>query len=418
MSDTNQGNVIVVGGGVIGIACAHYLAQAGRKVTVIDKGQIGGECSYANCGYICPSHVPPLTEPGAFKVALKSLVNPKSPFRVKPSFSPKLIKWMLQFASRCTTKQMLAAGSALQAILDLSMAEYRKLITAYHFNCEWEEQGLLYVFSQPHAYDDFVKLNQFLIDHFGVAATSIAGADLPDFDSGLREGLHGGFHYPGDTSVRPDLLNKAWTRHLKQQGVEFRERCELLDVVADAGRVQTLTTSQGALAADHYVFALGAISARWSRQLGIEIPIQPGKGYSITLERPENCPRHPILFPEKKVGVSPFAQGMRLGSMMEFVGYDSTIPAMRLQQLRDAARPYLRADVDGPAQEKWFGWRPMTWDSLPIIGQIPKLSNSFLATGHNMIGLTLAPATGRLVAELVTGQPTAINLAPYACTRF
>jgi D-amino-acid dehydrogenase len=163
---------------------------------------------------------------------------------------------------------------------------------------------------------------------------------------------------------------------------------------------------------------MGAWSSHWSKQLGCSIPIQPGKGYSVTLDRPENAPNHPMLFPEEKVGVSPFETGLRLGSMMEFVGYDATIPPYRIQQLRDAARPFLKASVDGDAQETWYGWRPMTWDSLPMIGPVPGLSNGHLATGHNMLGMSLATSTGKLIAEMLSGDPTHIDVTPFLPSRF
>ena len=409
---------MVVGGGIVGIACAHYLVEAGLRVVVIDQGKIGGACSQGNCGYICPSHIPPLTEPGAFKVALKSLLNRRSPFRVKPTVNPSLIYWMMQFALRCNSRQVLCAGSHLQTILDSSMAEYRSLLAREHFSCEWEDKGLLYVFRSEHAANDFAEIDRLLTDHFGVAAVRIQGKDLPAFDPGLREGLYGGFHYPHDASVRPDRLNQSWMESLKDKGVRFLEGCVFEEPIGEGGALKKLKTSQGILEGDAFVFAMGALSGTWSSKLGTRIPVQPGKGYSITLPRPPRCPRHPILFPEEKVGVSPFARGMRLGSMMEFVGYDSTIPEYRTEQLRSAARRYLVASVDAPAEETWFGWRPMTWDSLPIIGPLPQWRNAYLATGHNMIGLTLAPATGRLIAELVTGQVPHIDVSPYALSRF
>ncbi|MDF1746010.1 MAG: FAD-dependent oxidoreductase [Gimesia sp.] len=136
---------IVVGAGVIGIACAHYLSKSGMQVTVIDRNTIAGACSHGNCGYICPSHVLPLTEPGAIRVALKSLFNPNAPFRIKPRLSPALWNWIWQFAKRCTHRQMLEAGKHLQSILDSSMAEYRSLISEEQLDCEWTEKGLLYV---------------------------------------------------------------------------------------------------------------------------------------------------------------------------------------------------------------------------------------------------------------------------------
>lgn len=418
MDQSQSKSVVIVGGGIIGLACAHYLSDAGFAVTILERGKIAAECSHGNCGYICPSHIPPLTEPGAFKVAIKSLFNPKSPFRVKPSLNPALLQWMFQFAVRCRTSQVISAGQALQAILDSSIDEYRKLMATYSLRCDWEEKGLLYVFKNEGPYKEFAEMDHFLKEHFGLAATTISGKELADFDPGLRPNLHGGFHYPGDASVRPDLLNQQWTELLRQRGVVFHEETELISIRSTSGKIASITTNQSEFNADHFVFAMGALSSIWSKQLGIKIPIQPGKGYSVTLPRPTNCPTYPILFPEEKVGVSPFSEGMRLGSMMEFVGYDTSIPQTRIQQLRDAARKYLIASVDAPAQEEWFGWRPMTWDSLPIIGRIPGLANGVLATGHNMIGLTLAPATGRLVSEILCGTPTHIDIAPYNPMRF
>jgi len=411
-------SVTIVGGGVVGIACAHYLSEAGLAVKLIDHGTIAGACSAANCGYICPSHALPLTEPGAFAVALRSMFNPRSPFRLKPQWNPALFKWLFQFAKRCNHRQMLAAGKPLQAILDASMSEYHRLIAELALDCEWKEDGLLYVLQTQRGMDAFAKTDQLVTSHFGINATRIEGAQLPEFDSGLKAGLAGAFLYPGDTSVRPEKLNSQWVANLRSRGVEFVEQCGLKSVRKEAGRIVALETSHGELTSDHFVFAFGAWGARWESQLQCSIPIQPGKGYSVTLARPEHAPQHPILFPEHKVGVSPFDQGMRLGSMMEFAGYDTTIPDRRIQQLRDSARPYLVASVDGPAESTWYGWRPMTWDGLPIIGPLPELPNGYLAAGHNMLGLSLAPATGRMIAEMITKERVHIDPAPYSPTRF
>ncbi len=417
-SATRAESAIVVGAGIVGIACAHYLSKAGLQVSVIDKGTIAGACSHGNCGYICPSHVPPLTEPGAIKMALRSLFNPRAPFRVKPSLNPALWKWMWEFARRCTHQQVLTAGKHLQSILDASIDEYRDLIPKLSLNCKWKEDGLLYVLRTERGMESYAETDRMLTEHFGVTARRIDGKDLPTFDPGLKPGLAGAFHYPGDASVRPDLLNREWSERLQADGVQFVEQCELQAIHKSAGRVTGLQTSQGDMKADCLIFAMGAWSTRWSNELECRIPIQPGKGYSITMSRPEACPRYPMLFPEHKVGVSPFDDGFRLGSMMEFAGYDTSIPDHRIQQLRESARPYLVAPVDGPAKDTWYGWRPMTWDSLPIIGLIPRFSNAYLATGHNMLGLSLAPSTGRLIAELITGEPTHIDATPYSPRRF
>jgi len=166
------------------------------------------------------------------------------------------------------------------------------------------------------------------------------------------------------------------------------------------------------------VFAVGAWSAKLAPMLGCRIPVEPGKGYSVTMARPSVCPAHPMLLPEEKVGVSPFKKGYRLGSMMEFSGYDSSIPAHRIDHLRHAAEHYLVEPHADPVLETWYGWRPMTWDSLPIIGQVPHLENSYLATGHNMLGMAVASATGLLLKELMQGESPHIDPAPYSPGRF
>lgn len=417
-SSSHSESAIVVGAGIIGIACAHYLSKAGLQVTVIDRSSLAGACSHGNCGYICPSHVLPLTEPGAFKIALKSLFNPHAPFRVKPRFSPPLWNWMWQFARRCNHRQMLASGNHLKAILDSSMTEYRSLVTEEQLECEWQQKGLLYVLQSEKGMHEFAKTDQILSDHFGVTAHQIKGIDLPAFDPALKHDLAGAFYYPDDASVRPDLLNSEWITRLKQSGVQFVEHCELQGLQKSAGRITHLRTSCGEMDANHFLFATGAWSPQISDELECHIPIQPGKGYSVTMQRPTPCPQYPMLFPEHKVGVSPFENGYRLGSMMEFAGYDTSIPPHRIAQLRKSAEPYLRAPFTENEQERWFGWRPMTWDSLPIIGRTPRLTNAYLATGHNMLGMSLAAATGKLIAELIQGKPTHIDANPFSPTRF
>ncbi len=415
---SRQETVLVIGGGVIGIACAHYLSRAGYRVTLIDKGELAAACSQGNCGYVCPSHVLPLTEPEALKTAFQSLFQPNAPFRVQPRLSPALWHWFYQFARRCRHETMLEAGRALKAILDSSMAEYRELIATTDVTCEWQDEGLLYVFRKEAGLEGFGRNDALLQKHFGVSAQLLTGAELVDFEPALRSDLAGAYFYSGDAHLRPDALNQSWVQHLRDQGVTFHTGCALQSVRRRQGRIDTVQTSQGELRADHYVFAMGAWSGRLGGALGCRLPVEPGKGYSVTMDRPRVCPTHPMLLPETKVGVTPFDSGYRLGSMMEFVGFDERIPPQRIQQLRDSAEPYLLEPHTASEHNTWYGWRPMTWDSLPIIGAVPKLANGFLATGHNMLGLSLAPATGRLLTELVQGQKPHLDPEPFRPDRF
>jgi D-amino-acid dehydrogenase len=419
MTDTTHRNdVVIVGGGIIGIACAHYLTEAGMKVTVIDRGSMAGACSQGNCGYICASHILPLTEPEALWTGLKSLFNPKAAFRIRPTLRPELWMWMLQFMRRCNHRQMLVAGAALKALLESSLQEYHQLIDREKLACEWQQKGLLFVFKGESGMQQFAEMDRFVTEHFGVSANRIDGTALPEFDAALRPGLTGAFHYPNDASLRPDLLNSRWIENLRAKGVTFVENCSLNTVEKTGGALQALHTSNGRLEADRFIFATGAWSAKLAPLLGCRIPVEPGKGYSITMARPALCPSHPMLFPEKRVGVSPFEKGYRLGSMMEFSGFDASIPDRRIQQLRSSAEDFLVEPHADPVLNTWYGWRPMTWDSLPIIGQVPNLKNSYLATGHNMLGLATAAGSGRLLAELIQGKPTHIDPEPYSPRRF
>ncbi|MCS1412198.1 MAG: D-amino acid dehydrogenase [Verrucomicrobia subdivision 3 bacterium] len=411
-------SVIIVGGGVVGIACAHYLFRAGYRVTVIEKGRLAGACSHGNCGFVCPSHVLPLTEPGAVRAALKSLLKPNAPFRVRPRLSPALWHWMWQFARCCRREPMLRAGVHLKAMLDSSMREYRHLVDDENLHCEWQEEGLLYVLRTEKGVQDFGRNDDLLTKEFGIAARSIEGKDLSEFEPALRSDLAGAFFYEGDTHLRPDLLNRSWGARLREEGVRFVTGCELQQVRKEGQRVFVLQTAGGEMRADHYVFAMGAWSSKLGRELRCPIPVEPGKGYSVTMRRPSICPTHPMLFPEHKVGVTPFKGEYRLGSMMEFAGFDATIPEKRIRQLRTSAEVYLLEPHTSGTREEWFGWRPMTWDSLPIVGRVPRLGNAFLATGHNMLGLSLAPATGRLVAEILSGEAPHIDASPFSPSRF
>jgi D-amino-acid dehydrogenase len=313
---------------------------------------------------------------------------------------------------------MLSAGNHLRAILDSSLREYRRLVREESLDCEWKENGLLYVLRTAHGMAEFAKTARLIKDEFGLAARRIEGEQLPSFDQALRHGLAGAFHYEQDVSVRPDLLNASWSRRLQSQGVSFIEQCRLEQIRTQRGNIIALATSRGEMSADRIVFAMGAWSPCLSSQLKCPIPIEPGKGYSVTMSRPHPCPCHPMLFPEHRVGVSPFEKGYRLGSLMEFAGYDSTIPSHCIQQLQESATPYLAVSSPCGALQTWYGWRPMTWDSLPIIGRVPELRNAYLATGHNMLGLSLAAATGKLIAELIDGRVPHIDPAPYSPRRF
>lgn len=412
------GRAIVVGGGHIGIACAHYLQQDGLEVTVIDQGAIGGACSLANCGFIVPSHVLPLTTPDTLVKGVRSIFQPKAPFRVKPQLRGSLARWMWEFSRRCTHKSALEASVTLHSLLDASTSLYRDLLSSPELECEWKDDGLLFVFRSQEALDDFARTDTLLTSEYGLSARLLPGDELRQLEPALLDDLAGAYLYECDGYLRPDRLNTAWTELLRRQGVHFVEQCRVEAIERRDGQVTGLSTSQGEFSADHYVFAAGAWSSQLAKGLDCEIPVEPGKGYSVTMTRPEIMPTYPMLMPEKHIGVTPFDDGLRIASMMEFAGFDASIPPFRIQQLQDSAKPFLKNPTGPAIEDTWYGWRPMTWDSLPIIGRVERLSNALLATGHNMLGLSLAPVTGKAIADLVAERTSEVPLDAVSPARF
>lgn len=306
----------------------------------------------------------------------------------------------------------------MRSILVSSLREYERLFEATGIDAQWNRRGLLYVLSTRRGMDAFAAQDEMLRDEYGVSAKRIEGGDLVDFEPALRKGLAGAYHYDHDASVRPDTLTANWAKWLTAEGVRFEENRRVRSVRSVADRVAALVTDAGEMTADHYVFATGAWSSRLAADLDCPIPVEPAKGYSMTMARPGTVVRHPMVFSEHRVAATPFDDGFRLGSMMELAGFDSSVPPRRIRQLAESAGHYLKEPTGNPVHETWYGWRPLTWDSLPIIGRLPRRHNAVLATGHHMLGMTLAPATGRLVAELVRDEVPHIDPTPFLPSRF
>lgn len=414
----SPGSAVVVGSGVIGTACAHYLMRSGWKVTMIDRGAPASGSSHANCGFVCPSHVLPLAEPGMVGQAIRSLLKRNSPFAIKPRLDPALWAWLLKFARRCNEHDMIEGGRGIQPLLLSSRELYRQLVRDEALDCEFEEHGMLFAYRDGEALEAYAATDRLMTETFQCPAQRLDGEQLVAMEPALKPGLAGGWYYRDDAHLRPDKLMSAWHRVLKQGGVTIEAHCPVDGFARRNGRAVGVVAARAALVADVFVIATGAWTPTFSRQLGCRIPIQPGKGYSLTMPRPSVCPRIPLIFPETRVAVTPFQSGYRLGSTMEFAGYDESIRPERLKLLEDGAAPYLREPYCEPVEERWYGWRPMTYDSVPIIDRSPKYENVYIVAGHNMLGLSMAPATGKLVAEMVNGTATHLDPRPYRVGRF
>ncbi len=408
---------VVVGGGVIGAFCAWYLQQSGHEVTVVEANEFGSGCSHANCGYVCPSHVLPLTAPGVIWKTFRAMLRPNSPFSIRPRMSFALWRWLANFALRCNRHSMLEAAPTIHQLLQSSLTLYEELLAEENLEVQWERRGLLFVYQDQHHFEAYREIDKLLTEQFQIPAVPYAGEAVRELEPALKSGLAGGWHYPGDCHLRPDLLMRQLRELLTRSGVTIVEQAEVSSFARRGGRAEAVRTTAGEIAGDHFVVATGAWTPLLSGALGIRVPIEPGKGYSITTTLPPVVPKIPLIFEEHSVAITPFHDGYRIGSTMEFSGYDSSLNPKRLELLRSGARMYLDEPYTDQVQEEWYGWRPMTWDGKPVIDRTPNMANIWIAAGHNMLGLSMAPSTGKLVSELINDEVPHINPNPMSLRR-
>ncbi len=410
-------DVLILGGGVIGLACAYNLLQAGRSVHLLERQTIGSGTSHGNCGTITPSHALPLAAPGAIAKALKSMLRPDAPFYVKPRLDVALASWFVHFASRCNDRDWRRTAEAKGKLLQLSRNLTAELVQEHSLDCEFQARGLRYVYATQAAFDgDCATLP--LLASLGIESNLLDGSALAAAEPALLPGLAGAVHFPGDAQLRPERFTSELARLVRSVGGVIEEGVEVRGFRSSASRVEGVDTDKGPRRGRDVLAALGPWSAPLLGTVGLKLPIQPGKGYSMTYSPPSVAPNVPLVLREHSVCVTAWQSGFRLGSTMEFSGFDDSLNAVRLDALERGAARYLREPVGPERREQWFGWRPMTYDDLPVIGPAPKLDGLWLATGHGMMGMGMSAATGRLVADLMTGRESCIDPFPYRATRF
>ena len=404
--------------GVIGACSAYYLRRAGYDVTMVDQGTFGQACSHGNCGLISPSHALPLAMPGAIAQTLPMMFRQDAPLRVAPRLDPGLWLWLMRFALRCKEAPMLVSAAGRHALLQSSLQCYRQLLAEEQIDCEWQDRGAYFVYQTPEGMDGYAKTDRWL-QQFGLGAQRVEAQDLARREPALIPGsASGAWYYEIDAHLRPDKLMRGLRATLQRLGVTFHENTPVTGVAREGREARAVQTPGGEIAADQFLLATGALTPKLNKLIGASVPIQPGKGYSLTTPRPDICPTTPMVFQEHKIVVTPFESGYRTGSTMEFTGYDTSINPARLDALKAGAALYLREPGRGQVGQEWYGWRPMTYDGKPIIDTAPAMRNVLVAAGHNMLGLSMGAATGRLVSEMIAGDEPHLDPSHYAIDRF
>lgn len=408
----------MIGGGLIGCASAYYLRQHGWQVTLVERDAIGRGASHGNCGYVCPSHALPMAAPGMVSRTFKMLFQKDAALAIPIRFDPGLWKWFFKFSRECKTDRIMRAAAGRNALLASSMSLYREFLATEKIDCEWTDNGLLLVYKSKSEFDAYAQTAEMLKRDFNLEAVPYPGAAVNQLEPTLQDGMAGGWHFTGDAHVRPDKLIGGLAEVIQRQGVKIHAGVEVRSLIFEAGNVKAIDTSSGQMSADLFVLATGAEAPRFAKPLNCRIPIQPGKGYSLTMAPLQTPPKIPMIFESHHVAVTPMRDEFRVGSTMEFTGYDRRLNRRRLALLRRSAAEHLRESLPESVNEEWSGWRPMVYDGLPCIDRTPAAANVIVAAGNGMIGLASAPATGKLVAEIASNVEPHIDPAVYSLGRF
>lgn len=411
-------DVLILGGGVIGLACAFHLLKAGASVRVLERGTPGCGSSHGNCGTITPSHAPPMAMPGMIGVALRSMLHADAPLYIQPWMDLDRLRWLLGFARRCNRRDFEHAMRARSSILQRSRQSLAALVREEKLDCEFTEDGVLYVYRTSASKAEDERGHIAFLERLGIDMQRLRGDEVEAMEPALKPGVVGGLLHPGDAQLRPDRYVAELARRVRECGgiIETEACIEHFDTARD--RVAGVRTGRQTYAGEQVLLALGAWSPKLASQLDLRLPMQPGKGYSLTYSRPRRAPRRALVLREPSVCVTTWEDGYRLGSTMEFSGYNESLNRTRLDALRRGAAIGLHEPEGPELLEEWWGWRPMSVDELPIIGPSTRWANLHLATAHGMLGVSMSAATGEMIAAMMRGSDPAIDASAFAPARF
>jgi D-amino-acid dehydrogenase len=404
-------NVVVIGGGIMGLCCAYYLNKEGHRVQVLDKSAMDRGASYVNAGYLTPSHIIPLASPGMMAKGIKWMFDSSSPFYLKPRLDPNFLKWAWQFHRSSTTAKVNRAIPIIAEINILSKELYQELYDSGDLgDFQLVKDGLLMLYkSEKGGKAEFEVMRR--VQDLGLAARELSLDELTILQPGLSPEIRGAMHYQCDAHTTPTQLMEKLKGYLLEQGVEIHANTEVEGFSQGDGILKAVKTSNNEFPAEEVVLASGAWSPLLARELGLSLSLQAGKGYRIDIYRPTPI-KLPAILMEAKVAVTPMEGFTRLAGTMEFSGINHQIRRNRVSAIARLAEKYYQGFEVKPQEEGQAacGLRPVTPDGLPYIGRVSSWKNLSLATGHAMMGWSLGPVTGKLISEIVSDKPTSLSL--------
>ena len=407
--------VIVIGGGVVGLCCAYELTRGGAEVTVLERNGVGQGASLGNTGWVCPSFSYPLPGPGIIREGLRGMLHGGGPLAIRPTLDPTFLRWLLGFR-RSSTRDRWQQG--VQALIGLNRRTLELFDSYAEAGVEFEmhESGLVLVATSRAGLDSYCTIFRELRSlGFDGDSVELTPGEAKELEPALSEdGIAGGVHALVDRYVRPESLLAGLAAYLAAQGVAVREAVEVTSIESANGGVRIATDGEP-LDADRVVVAAGASSPRFLERLGISVPLVGARGYSFTFAGGALRPTHALYLAEAKVGISSYADSVRIAGVFELGQSSDALHRGRIEAMLRTVEPYL--EEWSPSGEvpllQWAGLRPMTADGLPLIGLSPALDNVFVATGHGMLGVTLAPATAALLAPFVLEGIAPPELEPF-----
>ena len=401
--------VVVIGGGVIGLCCAYYLHKAGNEVTVIEKNNLKEGCSFGNMGYVSPSHFIPLATPGIISQGMKWMLSASSPFYIKPRLNMDLVRWGLTFWKSATTKNVENAAPHLNNLLQLSRALTTDLKNELPTAFDFTEKGVWMLYKSEKTGEHEKQLAE-QANGYGLKTIICNKQEVQNYETDVEVNVAGGVLYVDDAHLNPKKFMDALYNQLKNAGVQFFLNEEVTNFEKKGNAINKVITKNYAIDCDEVVIANGSWMQNISKLLGVDLLMQPGKGYSMEYYDLQNNLRYPSILVDDRVATTPIGSWLRIGGTMELSGHSDNLLPKRLQSIHTAFNKYYPTlNLEIPDINKaWFGYRPVTPDGMPYIGRHTKYKNLSYAGGHAMLGVSAAAGTGKLIAEIIKGEKTSI----------
>lgn len=381
--------IIVIGGGIIGLSSAYYLSKSGYDVTILEKDCFANASSKGNQGWVCPALHTPVPEPGLVGNSLKWLMKKDSPLYIKPSALPSLSGWLSQFMKYCNERDFKSGEDALHNLSQTTFELYDSL-TSEGLEFEMYYEGMLFLFLNEKELQQHINKFSERSNLYGHENPIVFSQDeIRKIEPNVSDDVIGGLLLKEQRHVNPESLSNAFINKLEDSNVTLLENTEVTDVELDENRVVAISTGEMKMEADTFLLNAGAWSGKLAEKFSFNLPVQAGKGYSVTITNPNLNFSHPLYLGDTKAGVSPFKDAVRIGGTMELSGINSKMDKNRIQGIRNSVAKYLKAELQGKTEVEWSGMRPMTPDGLPVIGKIPNLDNAFIATYGNRSSIWL-----------------------------